>query len=90
MRKLITKPKKLQASIFKYNILMISICYFFYKGQRLSKEAKVILVEWFSENINHPYATEETKRYLAWKTNLTKDQVKNWIKNERIKFYSSL
>lgn len=49
------------------------------------KEKIQILEEWFNENIEYPYASYETKTFLALKTKLTIDQITNWLKYKRKK-----
>lgn len=42
--------------------------------------------EWFQKNIDHPYATRETKMQLSKKTNLNLTQISNWMLYRRKKF----
>lgn len=49
----------------------------------LPKQATEILRSWLFSHIVHPYPTEDEKRTLATKTNLTLLQVNNWFINAR-------
>ncbi|KAI7899623.1 uncharacterized protein BX663DRAFT_545534 [Cokeromyces recurvatus] len=49
----------------------------------LPKNVTAILKQWLIEHSRHPYPTEEEKRGLRLKTNLTLNQISNWFINAR-------
>ncbi|RNA30531.1 Homeobox [Brachionus plicatilis] len=49
----------------------------------LPKSATNVMKKWLFQHIVHPYPTEEEKRQIAMKTNLTLIQVNNWFINAR-------
>jgi len=52
----------------------------------LNPAAKEILNEWFLNNLQHPYPTEDAKIFLTIKTKLSVHQIDNWLKKERLKY----
>lgn len=49
----------------------------------LPKSVTAILKQWLIDHCRHPYPTEEEKRSLRLKTNLTLNQISNWFINAR-------
>lgn len=49
----------------------------------LPKSVTAILKQWLIDHRGHPYPTEEEKRGLRVKTNLTLNQISNWFINAR-------
>jgi hypothetical protein len=49
----------------------------------LPKSVTAILKQWLIDHCKHPYPTEEEKRCLRLKTNLTLNQISNWFINAR-------
>ncbi|KAI9342122.1 hypothetical protein BD770DRAFT_447616 [Pilaira anomala] len=49
----------------------------------LPKSVTAILKQWLIDHCRHPYPTEEEKRSLRIKTNLTLNQISNWFINAR-------
>ncbi|KAI9487608.1 MAG: hypothetical protein EXX96DRAFT_553949 [Benjaminiella poitrasii] len=49
----------------------------------LPKNVTAMLKQWLIEHSRHPYPTEEEKRGLRLKTNLTLNQISNWFINAR-------
>lgn len=49
----------------------------------LPKNVTAILKQWLIDHCKHPYPTEEEKRGLRIKTNLTLNQISNWFINAR-------
>ncbi|CAF0908649.1 unnamed protein product [Brachionus calyciflorus] len=49
----------------------------------LPKSATNVMKKWLFQHIVHPYPTEEEKKQIAQKTNLTLIQVNNWFINAR-------
>ncbi|XP_041373353.1 homeobox protein PKNOX2-like [Gigantopelta aegis] len=49
----------------------------------LPKQATQVMKSWLFQHIVHPYPTEDEKRQIAGKTNLTLLQVNNWFINAR-------
>jgi hypothetical protein len=49
----------------------------------LPKNVTAILKQWLIDHCRHPYPTEEEKRALRHKTNLTLNQISNWFINAR-------
>jgi hypothetical protein len=49
----------------------------------LPKSVTAILKQWLIDHRGHPYPTEEEKRGLRSKTNLTLNQISNWFINAR-------
>ena len=43
-------------------------------------------MEWFINNLNHPYPSEDTKIAFSIKTKLSQEQINNWFKKKRLKF----
>jgi hypothetical protein len=53
------------------------------KRGNLPKDVIVILKEWLQEHSGHPYPTEEEKKLLVQRTNLSLNQISNWFINAR-------
>ncbi|RCI03652.1 Homeobox protein 9 [Rhizopus stolonifer] len=49
----------------------------------LPKCVTAILKQWLIDHHKHPYPTEEEKRALGLKTDLTLNQISNWFINAR-------
>ncbi|CAO3661558.1 unnamed protein product [Rhizopus microsporus] len=49
----------------------------------LPKDVTAILKEWLQEHSGHPYPTEEEKKLLVQRTNLSLNQISNWFINAR-------
>lgn len=49
----------------------------------LPKNVTAILKQWLIDHCRHPYPTEEEKRVLRLKTDLTLNQISNWFINAR-------
>lgn len=48
-----------------------------------SKKANIELVKWHTDNIHHPYPTDEERIELLNKTGLTRKQLRIWLVNAR-------
>jgi len=53
--------------------------------KRYPKEINEVLFKWLNENKKNPFASESVKKDLALKTNLSLNQVKQWIEYQRRK-----
>ncbi len=53
--------------------------------KRYPKEINEVLFKWLNENKKSPFASESVKKDLALKTNLSLNQVKQWIEYQRRK-----
>ncbi|CAO3660965.1 unnamed protein product [Rhizopus microsporus] len=53
------------------------------KRGNLPKDVIAILKEWLQEHSGHPYPTEEEKKLLVQRTNLSLNQISNWFINAR-------
>lgn len=53
------------------------------KKKRLPQKATKLLNEWFMQHLDHPYPTEEEKRVLSTRCDITVEQVSRWFANKR-------
>lgn len=49
----------------------------------ITKAKRIILKEWFNDNIHEPYPSDEQKKELCQKTELSCVQIDNWFSNQR-------
>jgi hypothetical protein len=54
-----------------------------HSNKLFNEEQLLILEEWYEHNRNFPYANNIINQELAKKTNLSVNQVKNWINHKR-------
>ena len=53
------------------------------KKRTLPQKATRLLNEWFEQHLDHPYPTEQEKRLLSARGDLTVEQVSRWFANKR-------
>ncbi|CAK9141190.1 unnamed protein product [Ilex paraguariensis] len=53
------------------------------KKGKLPKDARLVLLDWWSEHYRWPYPTEEEKTRLSEITGLDQKQINNWFINQR-------
>ncbi|XP_038714866.1 homeobox protein knotted-1-like 1 [Tripterygium wilfordii] len=53
------------------------------KNGKLSKDAKMVLLDWWNDHYRWPYPTEEDKMKLSEATGLDQQQINNWFINQR-------
>ena len=53
------------------------------KKKGLPQKATRLLNEWFDQHLDHPYPTEQEKRLLSARGDLTVEQVSRWFANKR-------
>lgn len=56
----------------------------------LPKDVTAVLKEWLKEHSGHPYPTDEEKKSLVEKTQLSLNQISNWFINARRRLLPSL
>lgn len=93
LKKIVLKLKDLLQLFFKYS-KSVYVSFVFFKHQQALSNKKVkrkpftedqifILRQWIEENKEKPIADQEMLNILAEKTNLTTEQINNWLKNTR-------
>jgi len=53
------------------------------RRRRFPLKARDFLLNWFHENVRHPYPTEEDMERFVKHTELTKRQISHWFTNHR-------
>ena len=53
------------------------------KKKKLPQKATKLLNEWFEQHMDHPYPTEEEKKLLSSRCDITVEQVSRWFANKR-------
>jgi hypothetical protein len=56
----------------------------------ISPEVIEIMQEWYNQNFDHPYPSDETVRDLASRGGITVTQVKKWFANKRVRSFNTL
>lgn len=60
------------------------------KRRNFSKQATDILNQYFYQNLQNPYPSEEAKEELARKCSISVSQVSNWFGNKRIRYKKNI